>query len=117
MIGSAARRPSMRTSSELFAYASARCWPADGWRSRRLWSRPSRRSTTSGRQYATCRWSSKGVAWLLGFPFVAGLAIWQASWDEAVRLTVVSAVLAVAYAVMFVPRVRKRWASLGVIDW
>jgi hypothetical protein len=31
------------------------------------------------------------------------LAIWQASWDEAVRLTVI-AVLAVAYTYMFVPR-------------
>ena len=46
------------------------------------------------------------MLWLLGFPFLIGLAIWQASWDEAVRLTVI-AVLAVAYTYMVVPRVRK----------
>ena len=49
----------------------------------------------------------EGVGWLLAFPFLIGLAIWQASWDEAVRLTVI-AVLAAAYTYMFVPRVRKR---------
>jgi hypothetical protein len=47
------------------------------------------------------------VVWLLGFPFLIGLPIWQASWDEAVRLIVI-AVLAVAYTSMFVPRARKR---------
>jgi hypothetical protein len=49
----------------------------------------------------------EGVVWLLGFPFLIGLAIWQASWDEAMRLTVI-AVLAVAYTYMFLPRGRKR---------
>jgi hypothetical protein len=33
---------------------------------------------------------------VLGFPFLAGLAIWQAAWAEAVRLTAI-AVVAVAY--------------------
>ena len=45
--------------------------------------------------------------WLLGFPFLIGLAIWQASWEEPVRLVVI-AVLAVAYTYMFAPRTRKR---------
>ena len=49
----------------------------------------------------------EGVVWLLGFPFLIGLAIWQTSWEEPVRLTVI-AVLAVAYTSMFVPRARKR---------
>ena len=25
----------------------------------------------------------EGLVWLLGFPFLIGLAIWRASWDEA----------------------------------
>ena len=33
----------------------------------------------------------EGVVWLLEFPFLLGLDIWQASWDEAVRLTVIAA--------------------------
>ena len=41
--------------------------------------------------------------WLLGFPFLLGLAIWQASWDEALRLAAV-AVLAGAYIFMFLPQ-------------
>ena len=45
------------------------------------------------------------VVWLLGFPFLLGLAIWQASWDEALRLGAV-AVLAGAYIFMFLPRKR-----------
>jgi hypothetical protein len=49
----------------------------------------------------------EGVAWLLGFPFLLGLAIWRASWDEAVRLVAI-AILALAYTWMFIPRERKR---------
>jgi len=49
----------------------------------------------------------EGLVWLIGFPFLVGLAIWQASWDEAVRLVAI-AVLAVAYTYMFVPRQWKR---------
>ena len=49
----------------------------------------------------------EGVIWLLGFPFLAGLAIWQAPFLEAVRLILI-AVWAVAYTYMFVPRVPKR---------
>jgi hypothetical protein len=45
----------------------------------------------------------EGLAWLLGFPFLVGLAIWNASWDETVRLTAI-AVLAVTYTYMFRPR-------------
>jgi hypothetical protein len=43
------------------------------------------------------------VTWLLGFPFLLGLAIWQASWAEGVRLAVI-AVIAAAYLFMFLPR-------------
>lgn len=45
----------------------------------------------------------EGVAWVLGFPFLVGLAIWHASWDETTRLVAI-AVLAVAYTYMFRPR-------------
>ena len=48
----------------------------------------------------------EGIAWLLGFPFLVGLAIWQASWDEAVRLLAI-ALVALAYTYMFVPRDRR----------
>ena len=47
------------------------------------------------------------VVWLLGFPFLLGLAIWHASWDEALRLAAV-AVLAGTYTFMFLPRERSR---------
>jgi hypothetical protein len=49
----------------------------------------------------------EGLAWVLGFPFLVGLAIWNASWDEAVRLLAI-AVLAVVYTYMFRPREPKR---------
>ena len=49
----------------------------------------------------------EGLVWLLAFPLLVGLAIWQASWHEAVRLTAV-ALLAAAYMFMFVPRRPKR---------
>lgn len=49
----------------------------------------------------------EGIAWVLGFPFLVGLAIWQATWDEAVRLAAI-AVLAVGYVYMFIPRERRR---------
>ena len=45
----------------------------------------------------------EALAWVLGFPFLVGLAIWNASWDEAVRLLAI-AVLAVIYTYMFRPR-------------
>jgi hypothetical protein len=49
----------------------------------------------------------EGLVWLIGFPFLVGLAIWQAPWDEAARLVAI-AVLAMAYTFMFSPRERKR---------
>jgi hypothetical protein len=49
----------------------------------------------------------EGLAWLIGFPFLVGLAIWQSSWDEGVRLIAIAA-LAVAYTYMFVPREWRR---------
>jgi hypothetical protein len=48
----------------------------------------------------------EGAVWLLGFPFLVGLAIWQSSWDETVRLAAI-AVLAIAYTLMFTPRERR----------
>ncbi len=45
----------------------------------------------------------EGLVWLIGFPFLVGLALWQAPWNEAVRLLAI-AVLAIAYTYMFVPR-------------
>jgi len=45
----------------------------------------------------------EGIAWVLGFPFLVGLAIWQASWAEVLRLVAI-ATLAVAYTFMFRPR-------------
>src|SRR3712207_691723 len=49
----------------------------------------------------------EGVAWLLGFPFLLGLAIWEESGDQSVRLVAIAA-LAVAYTYIFVPRERTR---------
>lgn len=49
----------------------------------------------------------EGIVWLIGFPFLAGLMIWQASWDESIRLISI-AVLATAYTYMFIPRAWKR---------
>jgi hypothetical protein len=45
----------------------------------------------------------EGVAWVLGFPFLAGLATWEKSWEEGLRLLAI-AVLALAYTSMFRPR-------------
>ena len=45
----------------------------------------------------------EGIAWVLGFPFLAGLAIWETSWVEGLRLLTI-AVLALAYTFMFRPR-------------
>jgi hypothetical protein len=43
------------------------------------------------------------VVWLLGFPFLLGLAIWAAGWDDTLRGTLL-AVVVVGYTLMFVPR-------------
>jgi hypothetical protein len=45
--------------------------------------------------------------WIIAFPFLVGLAIWQSSWDEALRLVAITG-LAVAYTFMFIPRERER---------
>jgi hypothetical protein len=45
----------------------------------------------------------EGAAWVLGFPFLVGLAIWDASWAEALRLAAIAG-LAIAYTFMFRPR-------------
>jgi hypothetical protein len=107
MSAGAARHPSARTPSGLFAYASFAIM-VGGWVAFAV-------ALVASPQTLEVVWTSvrdlplvvEGVVWLLGFPFLIALAIWQASWDEAVCLTVI-AVLAVAYTYMFVPRVRKR---------
>ena len=107
MSTSTARHPSVRTPSGLFAYASFAIM-VGGWMAFAV-------ALVAFQQTLDDVWTSvrglplivEGVVWLLAFPFLIGLAIWQASWDEALRLTVI-AVLAVAYTYMFVPRVRKR---------
>jgi hypothetical protein len=45
--------------------------------------------------------------WVIGFPFLLGLAIWQAALPEGLRLTAI-AVLALVYVFMFLPRERVR---------
>ena len=107
MSTSTARHPSVRTPSGLFAYASFAIM-VGGWVAFAV-------AVLASQQTLDDVWTSvrdlplvlEGVVWLLGFPFLLGLAIWQTSWDQAVRLTVI-AVLAVAYTYMFVPRARKR---------
>ena len=107
MSTSAARHPSVRTPPGLFAYASFAIM-VGGWVAFAV-------ALVASQQTLDDVWTSvrdlpllvEGVLWLLGFPFLIDLAVWQASWDEAVRLSLI-AVLAVAYTCMFVPRVRKR---------
>lgn len=107
MSTSAAHHPSVRTPSGLFAYASFAIM-VGGWVAFAV-------ALVASQQTLDDVWTSvrglplvvEGVVWLLAFPFLIGLAIWQASWDEAVRLIVI-ALLAVAYTYLFVPRVRRR---------
>jgi hypothetical protein len=99
-------RPSARTPSSLFAYASFTIM-AGGWVAFVV-------ALVASRQTLDDVWTSvrdlplvvEGAVWLLGFPFLVGLAIWHASWDEPARLIVI-AVLAVAYTYLFIPRPRK----------
>jgi hypothetical protein len=49
----------------------------------------------------------EGLAWVLGFPFLVGLALWNASWDEAVRFVAI-AVVAIVYTYAFRPREPER---------
>jgi hypothetical protein len=107
MSTSAAPHPSVRIPSGLFASASFAIM-VGGWVVFAV-------ALVASQQTLDDVWTSvrdlplvvEGVVWLLGFPFLIGLAIWQASWDEAVRLSVI-AVLAVAYTYVFVPRGWKR---------
>ena len=107
MSTSATRHPSARTPSGLFAYASFAIM-VGGWVVFAV-------ALVASPQTLDDVWTSirdlplvaEAVVWLVGFPFVIGLAIWQASWAAAVRLALI-AVLAVAYTYMFVPRVRRR---------
>ena len=98
-----AHQPSVRTPPGRFAYASFVIM-VGGWVAFAV-------ALLASQQTLDDVWTSvrdlplvvEGVVWLLAFPFLIGLAIWQASWDEAVRLTII-AVLAVAYTYMFLPR-------------
>jgi hypothetical protein len=107
MSATATRHPSVRTPSGLFAYASFAIM-VGGWVAFTV-------ALAASRSTLDDVWTSvrdlplplEGLAWLLGFPFLVGLAIWQSSWNEAARLVAI-AVLAVAYTYMFVPRERHR---------
>ena len=107
MSTSAARHPSVRTPSGLFAYASFTIM-IGGWVAFAV-------ALVASQQTLDDIWTSirglplviEALVWLLGFPFLIGLAIWRASWGEAVRLTAI-AVLALAYTYMFAPRAPKR---------
>jgi hypothetical protein len=107
MSTSVARHPSARRSPGLFAYASFAIM-VGGWVAFAL-------ALLASQQTLEDVWASvrelpllaEVLVWLLAFPFLVGLAIWEASWEEAVRLTAI-AVLAVAYMYMFIPRVPKR---------
>jgi hypothetical protein len=107
MSTSTAHHPSVRTPAGLFAYVRFAI-VVGGWVAFAV-------ALVASQQTLHDIWTPvrdlplavEGAVWLLGFPFLIGLAIWQASWDKAVRLTVI-AVLAVAYTCMFVPRARKR---------
>ena len=104
---SAARHPSVRTPSGLFAYASFAIM-VGGWVAFAL-------ALLVSQHTLDDVWVSvrelplviEALVWLLAFPFLVGLAIWEASWDEGARLTAIT-VLAVAYTYMFVPRARER---------
>ncbi|HEX2410320.1 MAG TPA: hypothetical protein VHJ39_04045 [Solirubrobacteraceae bacterium] len=103
----AGRRPSIRSPSGLFAYASFAIM-VGGWAAFGV-------ALTAFPEALDDVWASvrglplplEALVWLLGFPFLVGLAIWRASWDEPVRLAAI-AVLAIAYTYMFVPRKPRR---------
>ena len=103
----ATHHPPARTPSGLFAYASFAIM-VGGWVAFAV-------ALVASQRTLDDVWASvrdlplviEGVVWLLGFPFLVGLAIWQASWDEAVRICVI-AVLAAAYMYMFAPRAWRR---------
>jgi hypothetical protein len=107
MSTTATRHPSVRTRSGQFAYASLAIM-VGGWVAFAV-------ALIASQQTLDDVWTSvrdlpllvEGMVWLLGFPFLIGLAIWQSSWDDAVRLVAIAA-LAVAYTYMFIPRERKR---------
>ena len=107
MSASTAHHRSVRTPPGLFAYGSFAIM-VGGWVAVAV-------ALVASPQTLDDVWTSvrdlplvvEGAVWLLGFPFLVGLAIWQASWDEAVRLTAI-AVLATAYTYMFIPRARQR---------
>jgi hypothetical protein len=107
MSTAATHHTSARTTSRLFAYASLAIM-VGGWVAFAI-------ALVASQQTLDDVWTwvrelpllAEGLVWLLGFPFLIGLAIWQASWDEAVRLIAI-AVVAVAYTYIFIPRAHKR---------
>ena len=106
MSATAVHHPPKRSPSRLFAYASFAIM-VGGWLAFLV-------ALLTSQETLDDVWTAvrdlplvlEGVAWLLGFPFLVGLAIWESSWDETVRLAAI-AVLAVAYTLMFVPRDRR----------
>ena len=106
MSTAAARHPSVRTPSRLLAYASF-AMMVSGWVAFAL-------ALIASQQTLDDIWMwvgdrpllVEGLLWLLSFPFLVGVAIWQAPWDEMVRVLAI-AVLAGVYTYMFVPRKRR----------
>ena len=90
MSTSAARHPSVRTPSGLLAYASFAIM-VGGWVAFAV-------ALAASQQTLDDVWTSvrdlplvvEAVAWLVGFPFLIGLAIWETSWDEAARLVAIA---------------------------
>jgi hypothetical protein len=48
----------------------------------------------------------EGLVWLLLFPFVLATAVWESSWDEWLRLLLVS-MFALVWSALFFPRKRQ----------
>lgn len=106
MTTAAARHPSARTPSGLFVYVSFAIM-VGGWVAFAVVLVASRQTLDDVWEWVReLPLPVEGVVWLLGFPFLIGLAIWQAPWGEVLRLVVI-AVLACAYTYIFVPRTRK----------
>jgi hypothetical protein len=100
----ATRRPAVRNPSGLFAYGSLAIIVA-GWVAFAV-------ALGVSRQSLDDVWTAvrdlplliEGVVWLLGFPFLIALAVWETSWPEVVRLVAVT-IIALVYTYLFLPRV------------
>jgi hypothetical protein len=86
----APRHPFVRTRSGLFAYASFAVM-VGGWVAFAVALVASQQTLGDvGMSVRDLSLLVEGVAWLVGFPFLIGLAIWETSWDEAARLVAIA---------------------------